>query len=386
MTRTVRLAVAVCALAVLSPLVASAAAQNGSEHKVLVATTGNSSELRSAVPISKTSGKKPRVVMSLGPDGLPNLGSNDGLKATAEVEVTTDCVEQGVRCVGKPYNYNPMVRASLVLAPGANVARSVNGIELGAQQRRCRQKAPDRQHHCVFVFTDGALDIASQGQLPCGPATCHLNLVVEASSPRAKKRQKLLIGQDEPDGTVKTDMGRLNAIRFAPAPGPDITPLVSSTPLTPSIPIRKGEATVIYSQQLNDLQRNDQFAVNATLTNNISHLPYNVRIKSRMVVAPDPTATAPGKDVKQMTDPKGEIAEGNGFNCTQRAPDCVTGKVGVMTMRKDAKNDAGDPIPLYANVTLDAARPGAAARPSDVLPISLGGGLAVTLYPAELKG
>jgi hypothetical protein len=386
MTRTVRIAVAVCALAVLPPLVASAAAQNGSGQHVLVATTGNNSELRNAVPISKTSGTKPRVVMSLGPGSLPDLGSNDGLKAMAELEVTTDCVEKGVRCIGKPYNYNPMVRVSLILAAGQEVASSVNGIELGSQQRRCRQKAPDRQHHCVFVFTDGRLDAPSQGPLPCGPANCHLNLVVEASGKRAKKRNKLLIGQDEPDGSVKGDMGRLNAVRFAPAPGPDITPLVASTPLTPSIPVRKGEATVIYSQQLNDLQRNDQFAVNATLTNNISHLPYNVRIKSRMVLATDPAATAPGKDVKRMTDPKGEIAEGNGFNCTQRAPDCVTGKVGVMTMRKDAENDAGEPIPLFANITLDAARPGAAAGSSDMLPISPGGGLAVTLYPADLKG
>ena len=40
--------------------------------------------------------------------------------------------------------------------------------------------------------------------------------------------------------------------------------------------------------------------------------------RSRVILAPDPTATAPGKEVKELTEPKGEIAEANGFNCTQR--------------------------------------------------------------------
>jgi hypothetical protein len=45
------------------------------------------------------SDKKPRVVMSLGPDKLPSLSTGDRLQATGEVEVTTDCLEESVRCL-----------------------------------------------------------------------------------------------------------------------------------------------------------------------------------------------------------------------------------------------------------------------------------------------
>ena len=385
MSHTVRLAVAVCALAVLSPLVASAAAQNGSPH-VLVATTGNQSELRKAVPITKRSDRKQRVVMSLGPELLPSLSSGDRLQGTGEVEVTTDCVEPDARCVGKPYTFNPIVQVRLVLANAEGVTGGTGALDLGAQRLKCRQKPPDREHHCVIVFTEAILDVVDRSQLPCAAGACYLNMVVDAHNRRAKKKgYKLLVGEDEPDGTVVADKGRLNAIRFAPGDQPEIPPQVTGTPLTTSLPIRKGDDMVVFSQELTGLERNDQLSVVAGLTTSIEDIPYNVLNRSRLILAPEPTATAPGKDVKDLTEPKGEIAEANGFNCTQRQPICPTNKVGVITMRKDAENDAGEPIPLYANLVASTAKPGVTAPAGDAVQI-LGGGLSVTVFPSDLKG
>jgi hypothetical protein len=388
---TAAVALAVCALAVGTTTIADGArAQGGSPH-VLVATTGNDSELRESIPITRTSGKKPRVVMSMGPDRLPSLDGGDRLKATGEVEVTTDCAEKMPRCVGKPYSYNPIVGARIVLADGPFVTGGENALELGTNRTKCRQKPPDREHHCVLVFTNAALDIADRGQLPCAPGSCHLNLVVEAHNAKKKKgkkgrRNKLLIGEDEPDGRVVGDSGRLNAIRFEPANQPAVPPVVASTPLTTAAPVTKGNRVVVFSQQLNGLEKGDQLAVNALMNTSIAHLPYVVLVKSRVILGLSPTSTGPGKAVKQATDPPGEITEGNGFNCTQREPQCVTNKVGVITLTRNPKDDAGDPIPLYANLILNTAKPGDTAPAGDTLQILPGGGLAVTRYPASLNG
>jgi hypothetical protein len=387
--RTVVLAVVACALAVASPpLLGSAGAQGGSGDHVLVNTTGNQSELRQAVPISQTSGKKPRVVMSMGPGGLPSLQTGDRLEVTAEAEVTTDCLEKSVRCVSKPYTYNPIVQARIVLANGQQVAGGEGSIELGAQRLKCRQHPPDREHHCVIVFRDTVLDVADRSQLPCAPDACFLNLVIAAHNEKKKKsqRNKLLIGEDEPDGRVVSDKGRLNAIRFSPGDQPTVPPQITNTPLITSVPIRKGEKVVVFSQLLDGLERNDQLAAIAGMTTSIEHLPYNVLIRSRLIVASTPTGTTSGRRVKDLTDPNGEIAEANGFNCTQRNPICLTNKVGVITMRKDAEDDAGDPIPLYANLVFNTAKPGTTAPAGDTVQVLPTGGVNVTVFPADLKG
>ena len=387
---TSAVAVAVCALAVATPILDGARAQGNSPH-VLVATTGNHSELRKTIPITRSSGKKPRVVMSMGPDKLPSLDAGDKLQTTAEVEVTTDCPEKMPRCVGKPYLYNPIVQARIVLANGPSVIDGENAVELGANRTKCRQKPPDREHHCVLVFTDATLDVVDRSQLPCAAGSCHLNLVVEAHNAKKKKgkkgrRNKLLIGEDEPDGSIVQDKGRLNAVRFSPGDQTPLPPVVDPDPLTTAVPIKKGEPVVMYSQELNGLAKDDQLVFNALMNTSIAHLPYVVLIKSRLILALSPTATGPGKAVKRLTDPPGEITEGNGFNCTQRSPECVTNKVGVISIVRNPKDDDGNAIPLYANLVLNTAKPGSTARPGDTVQILPGGGLATTRYPASMKG
>jgi hypothetical protein len=386
--RTAALAVSLCALAVgFPPILGSAGGQTGTDH-VLVATTGNESELRNRVPIGQFAGQKPRVVMSMGPGGLPSLSGGDKLQVTAELEVTTDCLEKSTRCVGKPYDYNPIVQARVVLANAPSVAEGVGVLDLGTQRLKCRQHPPDREHHCVIVFADTVLDVGDRSQLPCAPDACFLNMVVDAHNPKKKKgkRNKLLIGEDEPDGTVVGDKGRLNAIRFAPGSQPQVPPRVTNTLLLPFVLVRKAQRVVLFSQELTGLERNDQLTATAVFTVSVGTVPYNVLNRTRVILAPDPTAIKPGKDVKQLTEPKGEIAEANGFNCTHREPLCTTTKAGVITMRRDAEDEAGDPIPLYANVVFDTAKPGSVAPAGDAVQIFPGGGLSVTTYPAAMLG
>jgi hypothetical protein len=243
----------------------------------------------------------------------------------------------------------------------------------------------------MFVFTDTTLDIASRGALPCAAAGCHLNLAVDAFSAKKQKgkkgrRNKLLIGENEPDGSVGHDKGRLNAIRFSPGDQPAVQPVVTPTPLITQKSIAKSHREVVYSQQLTGLSEGDQIAANGLLHASIAHLDYVVQMGSRLIIAGSPTATGPSKQGKKYTDPPGEITESNGFNCTQRNPECTTGKVGVITVTRDAETGSGEPVPLYANFVFKTAKPGATAPASDTVQILPGGALAITHYPASMKG
>jgi len=384
MLATALLASALLAAAVLLP--ASAPAQGGSP-KVLVTTTGNDSELRSTIPITRKAGKKPRVALSLGPSQVPSLNSGDRLKTTSELEVTTDCLEKDSRCVGKPYTFNPIVSARVVLANAPNVTGGEGALELGSERLKCRQKPPDREHHCVIVF-DAILEIPDKAQLPCNASNCHLNVSVEAHNRKKKtgKRNKLIIGEDEPDGSIVQDKGRLNAIRFAPANQPPVKPLITNSLITTEVPIRKGDDVVVFSEELNGLKANDQIVANAGMTTSIESVPYAVLIRSRLILTTNPTKSNAGSDVREITNPNGELSEANGFNCTQRNPICNTEKVGVITMTEDAVDKKGNPIPLYVNLVLNTAKPGATAPSGDSVTVMPAGGVQVNVYPASLRG
>jgi hypothetical protein len=105
-----------------------------------------------------------------------------------------------------------------------------------------------------------------------------------------------------------------------------------------------------------------------------------------VIIAGSPTATGPGKPGKKYTDPPGEITESNGFNCTQRNPECSTYKVGVITITRDTETNSGNPVPLYANFVFKTAKPGSTAPSGDRVLIGPGGGLAITRYPASMNG
>jgi hypothetical protein len=377
-------AAATCTLAMAAPPgIESAGAQTDVGPRVMVATTGSDSERRRKVRITKRPGPG-KVVMSMGPDVLPSLSTGDRLVSTAELEVTTDCAQPHAGCVGTPYKYNPFLSVRLLLASTGRTTGGEGTLEIGSVGRKCNQR--DLGHHCEIVFPGSSLDIA--GQVPCAPSSCFLNMVVESHQRRAKRGNRLLIGENEPDGSVQGDHGRLNVTRFSPGAQPQVAPVGTTTALATSIPVVKGDGVVVYSQQLDGLERNDQLAASASMTTDVEHLAYGPLVRSRLILALDASATKPGKEVKLLTeDPKAELTEANGFNCTQRKPRCLTRKVGVITMSEDAEDASGLPIPLYVNLVVDTANPGSTDRPSDVVTIDpLGGGLQVTRYPASMKG
>jgi hypothetical protein len=180
--------------------------------KVRFATTGNHSELVETIPITRSSKKKVQtVVMSLGPEDLPDFELNDRLLVNAEIQPSTTCVVPGSRCHGTRYRINPFIRARLVLADSAEP--TANAIELAPSELvHCTQRRPNRNHHCPLVFRAADLDIPNPNGLPCPPDACYVNLLLSADHPKAKPGNKIVLGGDRPNGVVAQDKGRINAI------------------------------------------------------------------------------------------------------------------------------------------------------------------------------
>jgi hypothetical protein len=153
--------------------------------------------------------------MSMGPHELPGLKMGDRLELTAELQVTDDCRHPAPRCAGRPYRFSPHIGARLVLASRRGTTGGRHAIALSARKRiHCRQSVPNRQHHCVLVFTGASMHVKNPDALPCGPSTCHVNFAVDAHNRRARHGNKLIIGANKPDGFILQDKGRINAIRL----------------------------------------------------------------------------------------------------------------------------------------------------------------------------
>jgi hypothetical protein len=356
---------------------------------VRFATTGDYSEIRSTVPIARRKWAKKRVVMSLGPGALPPFHRNDILRTTAEVQVTTTCVEFGTpRCIGGHYGFSPREDARIVLAnrreetggKGAKVIAETHSV-------RCRQQRPHRNHHCVLVFPPNPTRIRHPHRLPCRPITCHLNLVVEADHPHARGGQVILIGADRPNGTVRRDKGRLNAITLHK----DVPPAKrfrtrkrrsSSIPIAPS---GKAGRRVIYSQRINHLRKGDVIEASARDLVTISSLPYPSFIGTDMILSHGPHAVSPAGIARGAVSGHGHLTEANGFNCTHghsayRSP-CRTAKAGAARIRHSVAR-RGHHIPLYLNVVAAGKAKRAVPSPSDRMRVLRRGTLVVRRYRA----
>jgi hypothetical protein len=380
------------AAAFLITIAASAGAHSFDQpDRVLVATSGSHSELVSTVDIGTAAGQGGTVVMSLPLDGF-GLASGDRLKASSEAEVTTDCQIEAPRCVGEPYTYDPTVDSQLILAadPSATGGEGTTPVSSLAS-RTCNHI----QHHCVLVFGDSAIDIDSAAPPACTLAgSCRLNLVVSAYDGAAKPGDKLIVGEDEPDGTTVGDKGRVNGIRLRPVvPGPEpagtVTTSSTTSPAAKSVPIRSSLAdskTVVLSQRLEKLRKDEQLAASANMTTGMSHLPNDrILVNSRLILASRPDQTNPSDLVKRVAEHNGELAEANGFNCTHPDTPCLTEKVGVAHLLADARNLSGSQVPLYVNLVVGSTGAGGRVRSGDKLKV-LGGTLDVVRYPAGRYG
>jgi hypothetical protein len=380
-------ALALCALVVTA---ASSAASGTPQHSaprahkppkgsIHFATTGNRSEILDRVPIARHKWDKKRVVMSLGPGKLPTLHRGDILRTSAEVQISNTCIVfYAVRCIGSHYSYSPREDARIVLANGRRVAGG-KGAKTIAKTRslRCHQPRPDRNHHCVLVFEPNTTVMHHPHHLPCQPDQCHVNVVVEADYPHAHDGQVILIGADRPNGTVRQDKGRLNAIVLrGRVPKPKkfkSANLVSSS--VPIAPTGKGGRRVVYSQRINELRKGDVLEVSAKHLMTISSLPYSSFIGTHVILA--------GSRHGIAAHARDEVTETNGFNCTHgpsayRNP-CLTQKAGAIRIRHTIARH-GHPVPIYVNVVATGKAKRTTPGAGDRMHVLSGGKLVVRRF------
>jgi hypothetical protein len=351
-----------------------------------VTTTGDRSELARTIPITRRSGGSPRVVMSLGPRKLPRLRRADQLKLNAEVQATTTCVTRSVRCVGRQYGFSPTVVARLVLADRGRAVGGRHAVTISARQSvRCHQPRPNRNHHCVLVFRNVVERLGPSRRLPCRLRSCHVNLVLDASSPRARGGEVLIIGADRPDGSIQQDMGRLNAIVIPRRSHPHTERLLTTRrihrSLTEGAP-RSGGWRVVYSLKLAGLERGDVLAAAARARTGIGALPYSAFVTAELITAGSRRSTHPFRRDVSLD---GFVTEANGFNCTQgpsayETP-CLTRKAGVTRIRRHPVDRHGRARPLYLNLIMRSFPKLARAGPGDAAQVLRGGFLAAVLYP-----
>jgi hypothetical protein len=348
---------------------------------VRVATTGNDSERVETLAITSEPGTRPRSVVSLAPLLLGELERGDRVRVTAELQVTGDCASRVPRCVGRPYHYDPMVRARLILARDA---RSTSGPSIARLEREtCTQRRPQYEHHCVLVFTDAGLDIGDPERLPCRPDACHINLVADAHHPRADPGDRIMVGGLRPDGTIPQDRGRINVVRFRGVAPAGFPPQATRTPLHRLLRPDLKRRTVI-SKRLPRLAAGEQLAASALMRLDVRTVPYAVRTSARLILADSPRATRQSALVKHIALGQGEISENNGSTGPHFEGVCTTRKVGVAEIRRDAVDAQGNQVPLYVNLVTVLGPKVRRAHASDRV-LLRGAEISVKRFPAELN-
>ena len=345
----------------------------GKRGEVRVATSGSYSELIERLPITRQPGGEPRVAMSLGPGKLPRLRRGDRLELSAEVQVTLECNEHEPRCLGDPYHYNPKLGVRLI---AGDSRRDRSGKQLARKRIVCHQQRP-REHHCVVTITGADLRVRKLNRLPCPAKRCFFNLVLDASNPRARAGDVIIVGGVKPSGAIPQDRGRINSILFRPGGARYPRPRRSRARRLTAIPLDLNRH-VVYSQKLRRLARGDQLAATAEIFTKEAGLPYSVRTSAQLILAERPDAVKPGP-LARRTGGQGELTEANGFNCTRDREVCVTRKAGVLRVRRSARTK-GRFRPLFVNVVMVTGAKRVKPGSGDRYEVLRRGGLSVTRY------
>jgi len=358
----------IVAAALFAPQSASAQLiEPAAPPKAELATTGNHSELVKTVPIVPTMGADDRVVMSLGPEQLKRIKRGDAMVASGEVQISTTCVEEGPRCQGSPYQFNPRISARIVLASSADAdAPSIPLSE--TKSLRCKQRRPNRNHHCTLALPNVATTISDLGTLPCDPQACYVNMLLGAANKRAGDNDLIVIGGDRPDGSVAQDKGRLNLVQ-AREEGQAPSELSSSDLVNASLPLTEGKKEkrrVVHSIAISAPVKGEILAFDGSWTATVDQLPFNTFISTRVIVTDSPTSTDPSGIATSTVQFGGDATESNGFNCTQGpsgfASPCTSSKAGSIRITQDVIDQAtGGPGTLYVNLVA-AAKPLLAKR------------------------
>jgi len=331
------------ALATLSgALCASPAAASGAPVEAV--STGPHSELRRTVSVTRKAGASPRIVLAMGPGKLSRLERRDRLALSSEVQVTVDCDKPQPRCAGRPYDFDPTVIASLELAPRKST--SAPSAVIARSKLSCRQRLPNRQHHCPIAF-DETLRVGKD--FPCPLAHCFAILVVSAHSAHAHGGERMIIGANKPSGRIVQNKSRLNAVIIdAGIRGQRL----KTTKLRRRSMLLRPQRKVILSRRVDGLRRGDVLAVSAAIHTDVRRLGYNALIGAQLIVARGPRANDPSRLVRRSVLQDGLISPLNGTNCTPLQSPCPTRKVAVAKLRRDVEGGSGAPAPLFVNLVV----------------------------------
>jgi hypothetical protein len=356
--RAAPILLALVALAV--PASAGAGVPTPKPKEAKLTSTGNDSELVKSVPIATTPGANERTAMSLGPDQLRRFEAGDRIRVSGEVQVSTTCVARGTRCVGRRYEFNPTISARIVLS---NTQEPV-GASIPLSEPRsvlCKQRRPNRNHHCTLVFGNLETSIADLAALPCPADACYVNLIVGASHRKAQRGNRIVLGADRPDGGVVADKGRLNVVQ-ARADVPAPTALGSADLVNAALPLTEGKKLkrrVVHSVPIQAPLRNEVLAFDGDYTAAVEQLPFNVFLSARVILGETPTSIEPTGLATSSVQFRGDATEANGFNCTQgrsgyQTP-CTVAKAGAIRITQNATDPGtGQPATLYLNLVASA--------------------------------
>ena len=371
----------IAALLLAAGIAALASAQgSGDDGVAKVSTSGNHSERIKKLPITRQKDAERRVVMSLGPSRLSTLREGDRLEVSAEVQVTVNCDDPSRRCVGADpiYKYNPIGHAELLLTKGKG---ATNGDRLSGSKRFvCRQRLPNREHHCVIVFSEAGKSIRGTGSLPCEPDRCFVNLVLDAHHPDADNTDLLLIGGNRPDGSIPQDRGRVNAVVLRPGGADYPKPRTTRRRMRTKMKLDK-KRRVIYSQRLNGLRKGAGIDADAVAFTSNDGLGYSTITAAQIILAEGPREAHSG-NLAQRVVKGGEITESNGYNCTRNKPVCLTRKAGAAKVAATPRKD-GRIRPMYVNLVMLAGPKRTTARRGDRQRVLDRGGLTVQQFKPE---
>jgi len=307
-------------------------------------------ELRERVPIVRRPGRGARAVLTL---PLPAVRKGDRVRFNGEVTLTTTCVRVKRRCIGRRYDFDPHLRARIVIGNRPRAAGRHTLIVSRTVKHTCGQDPPDRNHHCPLVIGRGSILINRPRQLPCSPRKCRLNMVVAAHHPRARGGEVVVVGADRPNASVDDGKARLNAIVMR-----DGAAIATRTRRTRDRLVRRipaafdGGQRVVYSRRVEGLERGDVLFVRAKERTRVRRYAYF--IGSKIVVATRRPATHPSSLTKQIISRGGTATEVSGFNCTLgpsafQTP-CLTSKAGLAFVRKTPTRPGGGSRPLFVNL------------------------------------
>ena len=320
-------------------------------------------ELEKTIPI--TNRGVPKTIAQVKADDLGPVQGGDLVEAFAEVEVSTTCLEQIPKCVGKRYRFSPKVEAWLVLADGAGR----NGTPIGGPERvTCAQDLPNRNHHCVLSLHRTEV---MRGTPSCAPS-CSLNLVVKSHHPNAQNGNVLVIGVDRDTGIVQ-GRASLSVGVFSPDENYEPREVKTTDRLVRTVPIDPDDTqeVSVASIRLDRLTQGEVLAIEGRMVSSIGHLPYNALTQGQIVISEKRASSNNHGIPLSVATRNALVTAKNGFNCTQGqsgyTSPCAIEKGGFVRIlansRRHPNQDEGEWVPLYVNFFVGFQQEYAQGRP-----------------------